>query len=526
MDIDEAQELLAAVGSDNAPTAEQLSESRAAFVEAARVAKGKGDRTALAAMLEAIKVADRAIDEAKEAQTKEAEELSALVQDFPELSDAPADEAGATDAPATEKKEEAPAMLSVAEAAQRLGLGKRTASAEVNEPEPSQTLTINGEDATNATWANLGDSFAKASKSSLRGGRTTLATFKTEYTNTLTEKGANANSRVLDTLARRAGEEAVIAAGGCCSLAEPIRDQPMLASLARPIASALPTVGASAGKVSMFGPVCLPQGGVGTWTCADDEAVDPGDEGTWKECDTVECDTPIEVDVDAIYKCLTIGNFQQRFAGERWEAVLHAAAAAQARMAEVALFEGIATSPQTTTHTAIDTGSVYANTIRALVLAWSTIRQNQRYEGLRARAILPDWVQDAAALDATARAINRGRTIDADLEVVLARHGIDVIWSPDIDPIEPDGQVDATPLTEYPEDFTAVIFVDGGAFRIDGGELNLGTEVRDHDLNRQNSVAAFSESFEASVVRSCDTKAITIPAPVCSLTECPEPAAP
>lgn len=522
MNLETAQETLAAVGSETAPGIKELKGARGAFVEAAKTAKTAGDREALAAMLEAIKVADRAIEEAEELAAKEAEELDALVKDFPELAnddEAVNEELEAQ--PEADNTDGQPAgrMLSVAEAAERLGLVKRDSTPTYTEERPMQTLTINGESADDATWSTLGNAFSKFSKQMMRGGRTTIATFRTEYTNNLSGKQGE-NTRVLDSLSARAGEEAVVAAGGCCSLAEPLRDQPMLASLSRPIADSLPTVGSNAGKVAFFPPVCLPQGGVGTWTCDDDEAVDADDPATWKECVEIDCEEVDDVTVEAIYKCLTIGNYQQRFAPERWDAILHAAAAAQARQAEVALFNGIAGSDYTTQHTVTDTGSIYSTLIRSLLIAAATIRQNQRYEGQRIKAILPSWGRDAAELDMIARATLRGRPIEGDsLEITLARGGVDVVWSPDIDPIEPNGQSDGA-LTDFPSTMNAVIYVDGGVFRLDGGELNLGTDIRDHDLNRQNKVAAFAESFEAAVVRSCDSKHLTIPVTVCDATPC------
>lgn len=517
MDFETAQALLAAVGTDDAPSVEQLTEARSAFVAAAKTAKSKGDRESLAAMLEAMKVADLAITEAQELEAKASAELDALTDGLPEFE---------AEEPTVETPEETPVaekpagkMLSVAEAAARLGLAQPGPAAVVTEREPVQTLTLGGERRDDATWGDMGAAFSRASKSMLRGGRTTLATFNTEFDHKLTGK-IDGNTRVLDSLSDRAGEEAVTAAGGCCSLAEPIRDQPMLASLARPIADALPTVGTSAGKVSFFAPICLPQGGVGTWTCDQDAAVDPDDESTWKECYEVACDEPQEVTVEAIYTCLTIGNFQQRFAPEQWNAVLHAAAAMQARTAEVALFNQIANSEFTTTHTVTDTGSIYVTLAQTLVTAAATIRQNQRYVGRRIKVILPEWVKDAVDADLIARAAVRGRAIESEsIDVFLAARGIDLVWSPDIDPIEADGQSDG-PLSEFPDEAGAVMFVDGGAFRLDGGELNLGTDVRDHDLNRQNKVAAFSESFEAAVVRSCDSKALTIPVTVCDAAAC------
>lgn len=518
MDLEKAQSLLGAVGTDDAPSIDELRGARSAFVDAAKTAKGKGDREALASMLAAMKLADQAIDESEKALAAQAAELDALTEGIPEFESEAAEEAPAEETPAAAKS--VPQVLSVQEAAARLGLVKEhTQRAEVTEREPRQMLTINGNRSDDATLTDLADSFAKTLKTSTRGGRTTIATFTTEYDTRLPGK-VGENTRILDSLARRAGEEAVTAAGGCCSLAEPIRTQPMLSSTARPIADALPTVGTSAGAVTFFPPVCLPTGGVGTWTCEDDAAVDPADEETWKQCYEVACEEAEDVQVEAIYRCLEIGNFQQRFNPERWDAILQATLAQQARAAEVALFDGIYNSDHVTTHTVTDTGSIYVTLAHSLLRAAATIRQNQRYIGARIKAILPSWVADAVEQDLLTRAIVRGRSIPSEsIETLLASKGVDIIWSPDIDPIEPNGQTDG-PLTEFPDDARAVLYVDGGVFRLDGGEINLGTDIRDHDLNRQNKLAAFSESFENVVVRSCDSKALTIPVTICDAAEC------
>lgn len=510
--IEEALALLGAVGSDNAPTAEQLAQCRVVLLDAARVAKDQRDKVALGTMLDAIKVTDLAIAEAQSAASQEEDEINSLVAGIPELA------AETTPAEEVTQPEATPSVLSLDEAVQRLGIGRPVAQV-VSEPEPTQSLLINGELANDATWSTMGNAFASNAKRSLRGGRTTIATFQTDYSHKLSGKTGE-NTRVLDELTRAAGDEAVIAAGGACSLAEPIRDQPMLASLARPIANSLPTVGTASGKVNFFGQVCLPQGGVGHWTTEDDEGVDGDDPSTWKDCTEIDCDDVQEVVVEAIYKCLTIGNFQHRFAPERWDAILHATSAAQARMAEQVLFAQIRDAEETTSHTVTDTGSVYVTIINALLRAAAITRQTQRYVGIRMKAIAPEWARDAARLDQAARALSRGRSADSeDIDVVLARHGIDITWSPDINPFvedveAPDG------LMEFPDTFDAVLYPDGGAFRLDGGEINLGTEIRDHDLNRQNKVAAFSESFEAAVVRSCDTKHLVIPVSVCADAPC------
>lgn len=519
MDLEKAQELLAAFADKDAtkPSSAELTEARGAFVAAAKTAKEKRDRDALAAMLEAIKVTDLAIEEATKAEAAAADEFAALTADFPELAD---DEPQGTElsAESAEEKPEGTKMLSVAEAAQRLGLAAPSESDRVEVNETRQTLSINGEEAPDASWQKLGDAFAKHAKMGIRGGRTTLATLRTDYAVTLSGKRGE-NTRILDELAREAGNPAIVAAGGCCTLAEPIRDIPMLATLGTPIADALPTVGATAGAVTFFPPVCLPQEGVATWTCEQDAAVDEADPATWKECVEVDCDEADDVVLDAIYKCLTIGNFNQRFAPERWEAILHAAAAAQARLSEQTLFSKIYNNANTVKRTVADTGSVYYTVLSAAVRAWAIISQRQRYTGRRARMIMPSWVQLAADLDVFARGIKRGRAgNEKPLAEALAEHGIDVVWSDDISPIEATAGTGAIP--EFPATFQATLNVDGGVFRLDGGELNLGTEIRDHDLNRQNKVAAFAETFSTAAVRSCDTWGLTIPVTVCDAVAC------
>lgn len=521
--LEQAQAILGAVGSDTPPTAEQLTQARAAFVTAAKAAKEKADKAALATMLSAINVAAQAIEAAKKLEAEAAAELDALTADIPELAADAADETPADEAPA----DTTPQTLSIADAIARLGLGGAATAADVVEvtDRPTQTLTINGEESSDASFRELGAAFAKSTKSMLRDGRTLLATIRTEYDNVLSGKAGD-NTRLLDDIARQAADSAVVAAGGCCSLAEPIRDMPMLASLARPLADALPTIGASAGAVTLFPPVCLPQGGAQVWTCEQDAEVDADDPDTWKVCTEIECEEPDTITVEAIYRCLTIGNFQQRFAPERWEAILHAVLAQQARLAEQKLFSNIANSPYTVASTVTDTGSVYATFLATIIRVAAVIRQNQRYDNVRIKAAAPSWLLDAITADRLARAIQRGRTVEgASVDTLLAERNIDMIWTPDVNPIQT-GATSAGALAAWPATASLVVWADGGVFRLDGGELNLGTEIRDHDLNRQNKVAAFGESFEAALVRSCDTRSIALPVTVCGSAPCQPAAAP
>ena len=50
---------------------------------------------------------------------------------------------------------------------------------------------------------------------------------------------------------------------------------------------------------------------------------------------------------------------------------------------------------------------------------------------------------------------------------------------------------------------------------------SLGTEIRDHALNRQNKVAAFAESYEGILARGCNALGLDIPVEICDNVACP-----
>src|SRR5690606_33011810 len=155
-----------------------------------------------------------------------------------------------------------------------------------------------------------------ASRRGMKAGRNSVVRVDTEYATERMLPGKIAdNTSFIDGFM---SPEAVTAAGGCCSLPTPIYDNPVYASLNRPIRDALPSIGVQQrGSVSFFPAGCLPGEGAALWTCEDDEGVDPEDEETWKQCFSVECDEEQRVNIDAIYSCLDVGNFQARFAPEQ-----------------------------------------------------------------------------------------------------------------------------------------------------------------------------------------------------------------
>lgn len=341
-------------------------------------------------------------------------------------------------------------------------------------------------------------------------GKATVVRYDTVYPEDQILPGdTNGNSQMLDALV---GPEAVAASGGCCSLPVPIRTQTVLNSSVRQIRDSLPNIGVTqAGAVTYFPAICMPDEGAAIWTCESDEAVDPEDPDTWKDCVVVECPTAETTIVHAVYKCLTIGEFQRRFATEQWVAILQATLAYQSRIAELRLWQQMLAAVDDTL-TATATGSVFTNWAQSLQVTADSIRQDQRYIGVNINQWIPGWLPGAIASDFYAR-----RLIDVPdptvvaplMNSVAANAGVTLHRNIDTDPM-----THATPA--YPATATTIVAPEGYYSYLDGGQFDLGIEIRDIDLARQNAVAAFAEGFEAILARGCNAWRVDVPVTICA----------
>lgn len=535
MDLQQALSILGRVGAGETLSLSELTQARDVIARQLHSLRGSvnPDLDALTTLRESYFAADAAVQAVEEQEQTVAQEVDEALADIPnpdlatEDEDPEEEEEDPEDDTEKSSKPKKGRMLSVQEAVARLGLSA-TPGLQVQEPERDLSTTetrviLNGTQVKDATLYNLAEAFRDASSRSLKAGKERVARIETSFAEERTLSGKiGADTRLIDSFV---SPEAVVAAGGCCSLPEPIYSNPVQGSTDRPIKASLPTMGASRGKFTFFPAICLPVDGVGLWSCEDDEAVDEGDPETWKECAEVECDETDEVGVDAIYTCVTIGNYQTRFAPEQWQGYLSALAIQQARVAEVELFRKMRASV-TTTHTADALGSVYANLITGVSLAGAAIRQEQRLGDVQLNLWVADWIKTAIRNDMLARrvfsaSVDDPNFVDTYIASALANEGIRVIYSQDLDPIEgASGQMDG-PLTALPATAGTVLAPEGYFTFLDGGTMDLGTEIRDHNLNRQNKVAAFAESYEGLLARGCNAKAIDIPVEICDNAACP-----
>jgi hypothetical protein len=308
--------------------------------------------------------------------------------------------------------------------------------------------------------------------------------------------------RINDALAPKA----LVAAGGICDPIPADFAHPICSDRGRPIRDGLPTFTLNRGGVR-FAPAATIgdlADAITVWTNETD--ADPG--SAVKACPVVDCPEEVEVKVDAIVACLTIGNFQARFNPELWSSRLQLLMVEHDQAAELnSLAQIVAGS---TAVTADDhTGSIQ-NVLIALDTAASGLRSRHRLtRGTAVRAILPDWID--SALRSHLAAQNPGGNPDqyaAAMNNWYAARNISPIFSPDAELF---GAQNAGAIVDYPTTITVPVFPEGTWLFGDGGSLDLGTNITDSSLNEVNNRQAFMETFETTFFRGCESLAVDIP---------------
>lgn len=535
--MDEAQEIIARIGTENPPTAAELTVARKALALAMKAARSEAnpDLEVLTSLRAHYDEVTQALEAAEAAEAEVAAEADALLEGIEDTEEASAEETPVED----EASVEEPVLEEVAASGKPRVLpldevNKRFKSrVQVNEPAPvieehtsstSYSVLLGpsmAEHGESITLDKMAEQFNKFGRAQRLGARTNVVSIRTDLGADRTLTASTSPDKVMELLDAVGSPEAVAAAGGCCVLSENLPESTTPFDASRPIRDSLPSMTVN-GAVRWFPPICLPQAGAAVWTCEDDAAV-TDDPETWKQCAEVECPEPEEVELDAIYQCITIGNFQQRFNPSRWAEILRALTASKARLSEIHLWAKMLTFV-TTTHQGQAHGDLYLNIVNNVLRAVEEQRQQQRLlDSVNFRVWLPSWVPTAISADLAVRRLIETTEIEAanKLERALAPYGVRVTYSKDLH-MFPSPQVSG-PWAPYDDPITTVVAPEGFYTFMDGGELNLGTEIRDHDLNRQNKLAAFAETFEGVLGRGCEAKRVEIPVEICDATAlCPE----
>jgi hypothetical protein len=547
MDLDQVQEIIDRIGSDSPPTDDELREARAALREALQVARepdatGRIDLDAIKALRKSYdKVRDELTerDEARENERSEAERLlQGIDAEDEDEDDEPVEEpTAAGDEPAGEPETAEPepvepkarepvaASIDLRTAGQRLR--KRRAASRNGGDDIDNGARVDvivagpgAGDKVPATYDDAVELFNRRSHLVTRG-RQTLLELQYHYptTRTLT-KNAGVNTSVVEGFLRPRAtgvdpmnpkRPALIASGGICDPLPADFDHPICGDRARPIRDALPRFSADRGGVRFAPAASLGDVSAGTGVWTESRDLSPG---TFvKNCLVITCKDEVEVKVDAIYRCLEIGNFAAKFNPEFWQSRLDLLMVAHDRLAEQTLFatmRGLATD--------VAVPNVDGNTAQTLfvglAMAAAGIRsRNRLLRSTVLRFLAPDWLRDAIVASLVRGQIDNVDLLtiaDATINSFFSSRNILPIWSPDINVF---GTQTAGALLDWANTQTAttILFPEGTFFYLDGGTLDLGINITDSSLNSTNDRQAFAESFEQVAFRGCQALELAIP---------------
>jgi hypothetical protein len=319
------------------------------------------------------------------------------------------------------------------------------------------------------------------------------------------------------------GPEALVASGGLCAPVEPYYDLQLLSTEATPVIDSLPLFGADRGGIRFMAPPTLANisTAVGVMTAANDAI---GGTTATKTCQSLPCPAQTQVLIDAVYHCLTIGNFGNRAWPELVENFTGLMMAAHARVRETKALDAIKAGS-----TAV-TGAQYngaANTLLAEINAITDgFRSRHRMDpNARFRAWFPEWVKGLLLTDLERGQFNRfDRDRNGVVELIRAA-GVEPTFF--VDGETGGGQVFGTQgagaYLNYPSTVKWYIAPEGTWIRLNGGELDLGI-VRDSVLNATNDFQMFGEVFENYAKIGIESLAVT--STVCANGVVSAPAAP
>lgn len=363
-----------------------------------------------------------------------------------------------------------------------------------------------------AGFRELGDLFSKHGRGQTgKGVPIPLVTLTREYDEKriLGDNVVVNNKRIADALGTgQISRTPIAASGGICGPGDVDFTHPICSEGGRPVRDALPQFNASRGSLTYSPSISVADlaGNVSVWTSATD--ANPGE--STKPCPPLTCPSELTESVDAVVQCVTVGNFQAKFSPEWWAANLEVLQVAHDRLAEQkALTELYAGSTSVGT---VNEGSTVWNFLQMLNNVISADRSNRRNFTGTYTVIADAYLKDQMRNDMIA---NLGSGVlpsesiqiaDATINSWFTDVGARPVWTYDgtYDGsnhriIHPNSQSGHLP----PVDAGVLIFPEEAFLFLDGGELNLGTEITDSTLNATNDRQAFAETFEKVAFRGC-----------------------
>ena len=342
-----------------------------------------------------------------------------------------------------------------------------------------------------------------------RSGRVALLRLEKEYPEARQfGMSVEENTRMVESVT---GQRAITASGGICGPLDADFTHPVCGDRGRPIRDALPAFQADRGGIRFAPSITVGdlEDAITIWTNENDESPSAVTE---KACPHIDCVDELEAKVDAIVRCITVGNFQAKFNPEFWRSRLDLLLVEHDRVAEVTLFGQMQAAATNVTQAATEGGTA-KEALRALDRAAAGIRSRHRLNrSTTMNWIAPDWLRDALRSALTNQVpgdmLDAYSAADATINNFFSNRSIRPIWSPDLQLFAAQG---AGALTSFPSTATTILYPEGSFVFLDGGSLDLGVEITDSVLNSTNDRQAFAETFEGVTFRGCEALELVIP---------------
>lgn len=291
---------------------------------------------------------------------------------------------------------------------------------------------------------------------------------------------------------------AIRASGGICAPPPIQYDLPVLGSDARPARDMLARFGADRGGIRVLPPPQLSDvaGAIGVWTEANDISLSSP---SVKPCLELNCPDEVEVLVDAITRCLKIGNFRARYFPEQVEAWVKLVGVAYARIADTKIITAIGAGS-----TQITAGDRIMGTVRECLAvidrATAGMRSRRRLDpDFPVHVAAPAWLYNNMVTDLSREqpgsTAERLATSRAQIEAWFSARNVNMSWLLDGEAGQVFGAQDDGVLLHWPDQVILYLWIEGEWIFLDGGTLDFGL-VRDSVLNATNDFQLFSEGFE------------------------------
>lgn len=342
---------------------------------------------------------------------------------------------------------------------------------------------------------------------------------------------ADENTAILDRLAADArnignlpNREAVLASGGVCAIYPMDYTFETIGSQDRPVRAALPSGGAPRGGVRFYKPplydASIYSQGVRQWTYANDAAVDPADDTTWKPCIEFDCGVDDTAELYAVTQCAEISNLRAKFNPENVAANLYYLGVAHSSLGDSLLLNTMVGKSRYVS----EAGQVSAlrDLLTYLDVSIASARDRYRLPISQAMHImLPHWAREVLRIDMLRSAfpddlgVSRFAITDAQINAWFASRNVAVTWL--LDAFDSTQAVNSggaqgsttigspTALHMLPNTVKFLLYVEGTFTFLDGGDLDLGV-TRDSSLNRRNRFQVFMETFEGIVMRGVQSE--------------------